>query len=242
MADSVQAWVAVALLAGAQLAALSVMLGRPAETRRMETAVGFRAECQACPLLQEPPTRGAGLEGDRDRDVRRCLEAAEVYRAQAVRDLAYDLQRARTEQALVAERMGIGRVAGQKRVQVEDLEIERRSKELVHQVHRPADAERYRVETLAAAEVGRTLLLADADAQAVRLRGLAEAEAIRAIGLAEAEVMRQKALAEAEGLRARLLAEAEGMRQKAAVWERCGAPASTQAAGQPETSWSPVGV
>lgn len=78
-------------------------------------------------------------------------------------------------------------------------------------VHKPADAERYRLE-----------LIAEAEAEAGRMRGLAEADVIRARGEAAAEAKRLEAMAEAEGLRAKLLAEAEGMRQKAEAWKQYG--------------------
>ena len=157
---------------------------------------------------------------ERSHDVRVLGYAEQVAAAEARRDLAYDLQVARTEQALVRERVGVARAEREARIEVETLEIERRTQELVHSVHRPADAERYRVETLADADRYRNHLEADAEAEAIRARGLAEADAIRAKGLAEAEVLRVKALAEAEGIRARLLAEADGMAHKAAAWER----------------------
>ena len=169
--------------------------------------------------LAEVAAQLAIAEAEFDRDISACEFAAQVAEAEAVRDLAYDLQRARLEQALIRERVGIARAEREERIEVEELEIRRKEKELVHSVHRPADAEHYRVETLAEAESSRVRLLAEADAEAIRLRGLAQAEVIRAIGLAEAEVIRQKAFAEAEGIRARLLAEAEDMRHKAAASE-----------------------
>jgi len=159
-------------------------------------------------------------EAESERDMAACGFAAQVGRAEARRDLAYDLARARLEQALARERVGIVKVERQERLWVEELEILRKEKELVHSVRLPADAECYRLDALTQAECRRVLRLAEADAEAIRLRGLAQAEAIRAVGVAEAEVIRQKALAEAEGLRARLLAEAEGLREKAAASEQ----------------------
>jgi len=165
---------------------------------------------------------------ERSHDLRVLGYAEQVAGAEARRDLAYDLQVARTEQALVRERVGVARVEREARIEVESLEIERKSRELVHQVHRPAEAERYRAETLADGERYRRRLEAEAEAEMIRARGTAEADAIRARGLAEAEVIRQKALAEAEGVKAKLLAEAEGMKQKAAAWEQYTAPAISQ--------------
>jgi flotillin len=106
-----------------------------------------------------------------------------------------------------------------RQIEVEELEIQRREKELVHSVRQPAEAEQHRIETLATAEQARQIALARSAAEAVRLQGLAEAEVLRARGEAEADAVRVRALAEAEGRRANLLAEAEGMQRKAEAWQ-----------------------
>jgi flotillin len=167
-------------------------------------------------------------DAERAKDVKVREYAAQVAQAEAAKDLAYDVQKAKTEQLLVNERVGVSRVEREKQIEVEELEIARREKELVHSVEKPAEAERYRIETLAGAEQKRVRLTAEADADAIRLRGCAEADVIRATGQAEAEIIRQKALAEAEGEKAKLLAEAEGMQHKAAAWEKYTAPAISQ--------------
>jgi flotillin len=161
------------------------------------------------------PTEPADAElGARLADI---VGDSDLAEAEARRDLAYDLRRARLEQALARERVGIVKVERQERVWVEELEILRKERELVHSVRLPADAECYRSDTLTDAECRRIRRLAEADAEATRLRALAQAEATRVIGLAEAEVIRQKTLAEADGVRARLLAEADGLREMAAA-------------------------
>ena len=73
------------------------------------------------------------------------------------------------------------------------IDWERREKELDATVRRPAEAERYRLETVAEGEKARVLAEAQADAEAIRLRGQADADAIKARGLAEAEAMQRKA-------------------------------------------------
>jgi flotillin len=178
--------------------------------------------------LPEIAAQWAAMAAETRHDVAILGYAEEVAGAEARRDLAYDLAVARTEQALVRERVGVARVEREARIEVEAAEIERKTCELVHSVHRPAEAERYRTETLAEGERHRSRLEAEAEAEAIRARGLAEADVLRAKGLVEAEVIRQKALAEAEGLRARWVAEADGMAHKAAAWERYTAPAIAQ--------------
>jgi len=178
--------------------------------------------------LAEISAELAVAEAQKNKDVKEREFAAQVSQAKAESDLAYDLQKAKTEQLLTEERVGIDRVQRDKQIEVEELEIQRREKELVHTIRKPAEAERDKIETLASAEQQKVQMIAEADAQATRLRGVAQADVIRAQGDAEAEAIRQRALAEAEGLRAKLLAEAEGMQQKAKAWQEYNAAAVSE--------------
>ncbi|RYG41032.1 hypothetical protein EON79_21530 [bacterium] len=143
--------------------------------------------------------------------------------------MAYEIQKAKTQQLLSNEMMGISLVEKRKQIELEESEIERRELELVHTVQKPAEAERLRMRMQAESEAHRFQAIAQAEADSKRIQGLSlaevtriqglnEAEVIRAKGEAEAESIRQKALAEAEGLRAKYLAEAEGMQEKAKAW------------------------
>ena len=62
-----------------------------------------------------------------------------------------------------------------------------------HQVRKPAEAEKYRLEKIAEAERNRVVLEAEAEAEAQALRGEAEAYAIEVKAKAEAEQMAKKA-------------------------------------------------
>jgi len=84
-------------------------------------------------------------------------------------------------------------VERRKQTEVQTEEIQRRQRELDATVKQPADAERFRVETIASAERARLIAEAEGEAESIRLRGEAEADAIRAIGRAEAEAMLVKA-------------------------------------------------
>ena len=68
-------------------------------------------------------------------------------------------------------------------------------KELIATVKRPAEAQGYKVETIAEAKRTQTLFTSEAEAKKIKMIGSAEAAAIEAIGKAEAEGMRQKAAA-----------------------------------------------
>jgi len=90
---------------------------------------------------------------------------------------------------------------------VQEKEILRRQKELEATVSRPADAERYRVQTLAEAEKFKRQTEAAGEAEAKRQVGKGEADANKSRGLAEADVI----LAQGNST-------AEAMQKKADAW------------------------
>jgi flotillin len=159
-------------------------------------------------------------QAQRDKDLKTHEFNAQVAEARATQEAAYDIQKARMEQQVAEERMGVTRVEREKQIEVEQLEVVRREKELDHTVRKPAEAEHFRIEALAQAEQNRIRMMAEAEAGAQRLRGLAQADVVRATGDAEAEAIRQRGLAEGEALQAKWVAEAEGMRQKAEAWQQ----------------------
>jgi len=116
-----------------------------------------------------------------------------VKKAQA--ELAYELQAAKEKQKIRNEEVQIEVVERRKDIDVEEMEIQRKDKELIATVKRPAEAESYKVETLAEGKRTQTVLAAQAEADKIKMIGVSEATAIEAIGKAEAERMRQKAAA-----------------------------------------------
>lgn len=157
-------------------------------------------------------------ERQKEREVALRAFEAQTATAKAESDVAYELEKAKRQQFLSEETLGISLVEKRKQIQLEESEIERRELELVHLVQKPAEAERLRMQMQAESEARRRQTLAQAEAEAAKITGLSEADVIRAKGEAEADSIRQKALAEAEGLRAKYLAEAEGMKEKAKAW------------------------
>merc|ERR1719237_1464934 len=97
----------------------------------------------------------------------------EVNTAKAEAQLAYELQAAKIQQQ----------------------EIKRKEKELIATVKLPAEAEGYKVQTIAEGQRTKTVEAARADGEKIRLIGAAEARATEAVGRAEAERMRMKASA-----------------------------------------------
>ena len=76
---------------------------------------------------------------------------------------------------------------------MQDAEIQRRERELIATVLKPAEFERQRIETLAEAEKQRLIMEAEGHAAAIRAQGEAEAEIIFKKGEAEAKAMNVKA-------------------------------------------------
>jgi flotillin len=162
----------------------------------------------------------AAARAEHDRQLHEL--AVRVAEAKAASDMAYELRRVKEEQRVAQEQLTLNETILRRRVQ-----------ELEAAVHKPADAERYRLELIAKAEAEALRRRGHAEAELVRVRGEAEAEAERQRGRAEADVLRARgeamaeaqrlaAMAEAEGLRAKLLAEADGMREKAEAWKQYG--------------------
>lgn len=129
----------------------------------------------------------------RDKEIKESEYSAEVATVKAESDLAYDLQKFRKQQDVKREEIAVQLVAKDQEIVLQEKETERKERELATDVMKPADAERYRIETLAQAEKLRLETEAVGQAESIRQQGQAEAEALKAKGVAEAEAMRQKA-------------------------------------------------
>merc|ERR1719309_1189808 len=119
----------------------------------------------------------------------------EVNTAKAEAQLAFELQAAKIQQRIRNEEIQIQVVERRKQIEIEEQEIKRKEKELIATVKLPAEAEGYKVQTVAEGNRTRTVEAARADGEKIRLIGAAEARATEAVGRAEAERMRMKASA-----------------------------------------------
>merc|ERR1719205_325772 len=119
----------------------------------------------------------------------------EVNSAKAEAQLAYELQAAKIQQKIRNEEIQIQVVERRKQIEIEEQEIKRKEKELISTVRLPAEAEAYKVQTVAEGNRTKTVEAARADGEKIRLIGGAEAKAVEAVGRAEAESMRMKASA-----------------------------------------------
>merc|ERR1719289_809963 len=119
----------------------------------------------------------------------------EVNTAKAEAQMAYELQAAKIQQRIRNEEIQIQVVERRKQIEIEEQEIKRKEKELISTVKLPAEAEAYKVQTVAEGQRTKTVEAARADGEKIRLIGAAEARATEAVGRAEAERMRMKASA-----------------------------------------------
>ena len=133
------------------------------------------------------------------------LRKAEADTKKAEAELAYTLQQNITNQEVKAEEVQVEVVERQKRIQVQEQEALRKEKELEATVKKPAEAEQYRIQTLANAKKFQTLTEAEGQAAASRSIGEGDADANKARGLADAEIIRRQGLAEAEAMEKKAL-------------------------------------
>ena len=177
---------------------------RSAEAKREQQAATFEAE-----------TRIA--ESERSFNVQKAAYDQEVNARRAEAELADELQRAKTTQEIRREEVEIDVVERAKQIELQEQEIQRRERELEATVRKPAEAERYRIETIAEGDRNAVVAQATADAEATRRQGEAQADVIRLTGQAEAEAI------EAKGA-----AEAAAMQLKAEAWKQYGEAAVIQ--------------
>ena len=130
-------------------------------------------------------------------------------------DLAYDLQKYKTGQLVKAEEVQVEIVAKQKQIELQEQEIKRKQRQLEADVQKPADAERYKVETLANATKFQLETEAAGAASAAKAKGFAAADVAKATGVAEAEANKARGLAEAAVIEAQGKATASAMQAKA---------------------------
>merc|ERR1719429_238752 len=119
----------------------------------------------------------------------------EVNTAKAEAQLAYELQAVKIQQKIRNEEIQIQVVERRKQIEIEEQEIKRKEKELTATVRLPAEAEAYKVQTVAEGNRTKVVESAKAEGEKIRLIGAADARAVEAVGRAEAESMRMKASA-----------------------------------------------
>ena len=162
-----------------------------AEAER-DTAIK-RAQATQERVLAETLSQAKQAEATRDLEIKKANYKETAQKQQATADKAYEIQTNIMQQQVIAEQVKIQQVQKEHEVAVQDAEIQRRERELIATVLKPAEVERRRIETLAEAEKSKLVMEADGHAAAIRAQGEAEAEIIFKKGDAEARAMNVKA-------------------------------------------------
>src|SRR5437870_4144089 len=201
-------------------------LGKPRIAQVKRDAQIAQAEADRDAMIKSSQATQAGqeakfqadskiAEAQRDYQSNVASYQATVNQKKAEADLAYDLQKYKTGQLVKAEEVQVNIIEKQKQIELQQQEIMRKQRELEANVQKPADAERYRVETLANATKFQLETEAAGAASATKAKGFANADVAKATGLAEAEANKARGLAEAAIIEAQGRATAESMRVKA---------------------------
>jgi flotillin len=106
-------------------------------------------------------------KAQRDFELKKAAYDVEVQTKKAEAEMAYELQAAKTKQRIKEEQMQIKVVERTQEILVQQQEQVRRERELDSTVRRPAEAEKYRLETLSEANKLRVILEAEAESEAV---------------------------------------------------------------------------
>jgi flotillin len=186
-------------------------LGKPRTAEVKRDAIIAQAEADRDSAIKSAQARQAGeiakflaetqiAEAQKNFLLQKAGFDASTNEAKAQADLAYDLQRYKTNQSLKREEVGVAVVEKEQQIVVQEREILRREKELEATVKRLADAEKYRIQTEAEANRFKFETEARGQAEAQKAKGIAQAEVVKATGGAEAEVVALKGRAEAEAM------------------------------------------
>ncbi|WP_236007881.1 flotillin family protein [Nakamurella leprariae] len=177
-------------------------LGRPEAARVLKEAAIAEARAQQVAEQESLLAREAIAVSNRQLSLKQAEIDAQIDAAKAEAAAAGPLakaaqdQRVLTEQEKVAERTAL-----------------LKERQLDTEVRRPADADRYRIETQAQANKNAAIARAEAERQSTIAAAQAGAEQARLVG--EGERSRRSALAEAEAIEGAKKGEAERMRRQA---------------------------
>ncbi|MFH1022596.1 MAG: SPFH domain-containing protein [Planctomycetota bacterium] len=177
-----------------------------AEASRDATIKSAQANQEAQQAKFGAETRIA--EANQSYEVKKAEYQVNINCRKADSDLAYDLERYKVAQQVKAEEIKVQVIEREQMIDIQEKEISRRQKELEATIQKPADAERYKIETLANAQ--RFKYQTEAEGQAL---------ATKSIGFAEADASRAKGIAVADVIKAQGFSEAEAMTKKADAWK-----------------------
>lgn len=218
------------------------------------------SEAQRLGEIASIQAQTAIAEAQKNKNIKQLNFEKEQFGAKADADAAYSIQKNIAQKAMTdtemdaevirqqrlkdveTEKIQISIAVEQKNIELALKKAERKEKELLETMVKPAeadkatrtlnaDAEKYkeiaqaqaRAEALklqAGAEAEARKLQAEAEAMAITMQAKAHAEQTQLQGQAEAEIIKQKGLAEAEAIKMQGLAEAEAMEKKAEAYAK----------------------
>ncbi|MGH9866647.1 MAG: flotillin domain-containing protein [Candidatus Polarisedimenticolia bacterium] len=155
----------------------------------------------------------------RDKETRQAEFDAAVKAKQAESEQSGPLATAIARQRVTEQETRIDQVRKQQEVLVQEQEAQRREKELLATVVKPAEAERQAAILRAEGEKQAVIIKAEATQKELEYEGAGEAARIERVGRAEAAKVLAVGEAEAEVIKKKLLAEAEGLQRKAEAWK-----------------------
>ena len=136
--------------------------------------------------------------------------------AKAMADAAYEIQQQEQQKTIQAVTVNAQIAKAERDAELRQKQVTVKEQELIAQVEKQADAEKYRMEKQAEAE----LIQRQKKAEAERFAAEQEAAGIKAKYDAEAAGIAAKGRAEAESIRAKGLAEAEAMEKRAEAYRK----------------------
>merc|ERR1739838_1096648 len=125
------------------------------------------AECEKSAMDIKYSTDSKIEDNSRGFKLQKANFDKEVNTAKAEAQLAYELQAAKIQQKIRNEEIQIQVVERRKQIEIEEQEIKRKEKELMSTVKLPAEAEAYKVQTIAEGKRTQTVEAARADAERV---------------------------------------------------------------------------
>ena len=117
-----------------------------------------RAQADQERVLAETLSLAKQAESQRDLEIKKATYLETVNRQKAQADKAYEIQENIMKQQVVAEAIKIRQTEKEQEIKVQDAEIQRRERELIATVLKPAEIERQRVGALAEAEKSKLTL------------------------------------------------------------------------------------
>jgi flotillin len=130
-----------------------------------------------------------------ENEIKKAESQVNVNQKRAQADMAYELSRFKIQQDLSKEQYAVKKVEMQETIKLEEMNIEKKQKELDANVIKPSEARKKQVMAEADAESYRIVAESKGKIEAKKAEDNAEAERIKMIGEAEAETIGNRARA-----------------------------------------------